>query len=270
MTQAIRTLVNAMEVDAWNAIRVEASRAWGTAGSTPFATSLGDPAQIRKILDDNGAPMNDRCMVINTSAGAAVRTLAQLTKANESGTILTLREGELLNIHGFSLHESAAISQVTPGTGAGYTTSTAGFAVGTTVLPLITGTGTVNAGDIITVAGDVNKYVVEVGTAAAGNISITAPGLRIAIAAAATAVTVSAGFTGNVAFSASALVMATRAPALPDGGDMAVDRMTITDPRSGISFEVAMYAQYRQMQYEVSAAWGVKGVKANHAALLLG
>jgi hypothetical protein len=82
--------------------------------------------------------------------------------------------------------------------------------------------------------------------------------------------TIGNNFTANVAFSQSSLILATRAPALPDGGDLAVDRMTITDPRSGISFEVAMYPQYRQMQYEVSAAWGVKGIKAAHAALLLG
>jgi hypothetical protein len=31
-----------------------------------------------------------------------------------------------------------------------------------------------------------------------------------------------------------------------------------------------MYPQYRQMQYEISAAWGVKGIKPNHCSLLLG
>lgn len=270
MTQAIRTLVNEMEVDVVTAARVAASRAYGTAGTTPFASTLGDPAQVRKILDDNGAPMNDRCLVIDTTAGAALRTLAQLTRVNEAGSSMTLRDGQLLDIHGFSVHESAGVSFNTKGTGASYTSTAAGFPVGTTDIPLITGTGTVLAGDIVTFAGDTNKYVVVTGVAAPGTISIGAPGLRQAIPASATAMTIGNSSTGNLAFSGSSIVLATRSPALPDGGDMAVDRMVVTDPRSGISFEVAMYAQYRQMQYEVSAVWGVKGIKPNHGAILLG
>lgn len=270
MTQAIRTLVNEMEVDVVTAARVAASRAYGTAGTTPFASTLGDPAQVRKILDDNGAPMNDRCLVIDTTAGAALRTLAQLTRVNEAGSSMTLRDGQLLDIHGFSVHESAGVSFNTKGTGASYTSTAAGFPVGTTDIPLITGSGTVLAGDIVTFAGDTNKYVVVTGVAAPGTISIGAPGLRQAIPASATAMTIVNSSTGNLAFSGSSIVLATRSPALPDGGDMAVDRMVVTDPRSGISFEVAMYAQYRQMQYEVSAVWGVKGIKPNHGAILLG
>jgi len=270
MTQAIRTLVNEMEVDLVNAARVEASRAWGTAGSTPFASALGDPANVRKILDDNGAPMGDRCMVIDTTAGANLRTLTQLTKANEAGTTMTLRDGALLDLHGFSIHESAGVKTVTKGTGTGYTTDTTGYAVGTTVITLISGSGTILAGDVVTFAGDTNKYVVETGNTAPGTITLTAPGLRVAIPTSATAMTIGNNFTSNIAFSSSSLILATRAPALPDGGDLAIDRMTVTDPRSGISFEVAMYAQYRQMQYEVSACWGTKGIKSNHCALLLG
>jgi hypothetical protein len=266
----MRTLVNEMEVDAVRAAVVASSRAYGTAGTTPFATNLSDPAQIRKILDDNGAPSGDRCLVIDTTAGANLRTLAQLTKANESGSSLTLREGELLNLHGMSIHESAGVRAATKGTGASYTSNTAGYAVGATAITLITGTGTVLAGDTVTFAGDTNKYVVETGVAAPGVLTIAAPGLRVALPASAVAMTVGNTATSNVAFSSSALMLATRVPALPDEGDSAVDRMIITDPRSGISFEVAMYAQYRQMQYEISACWGVTGIKSNHSAILLG
>lgn len=269
IVQAMRTLVNEMEVDVVAAARVGASRAYGTAGTAPFASGVGDSAQLRKILDDNGAPASGRCLIIDTTAGANLRTNTQLTKANEAGTMLTTRSGELLELHNMSIHESAGVSKVTPGTGASYTTNTAGYAKGATAITLITGTGTINAGDMITFAGDLNKYVVA--TALTGGVvTLAAPGLMQAIPTSATAVTVVGAFTPNVVFCQSALILATRAPALPDGGDSAVDRMTITDERSGISFEIAMYAQYRQMQYEISAAWGVKNIKSNHTALLLG
>ena len=165
---------------------------------------------------------------------------------------------------------SAGIGLHTKGTGAAYTSTAAGFAIGTTSIPIITGTGTVLAGDAVTFAGDTNKYVVETGAAAAGPITLAAPGLRVAIAASATAMTIGGNYTGNIAFARSSLILATRAPALPTGGDSAVDRMIVTDARSGISFEISMYAQYRQMQYEVAAAWGVKGIKSPHSAILLG
>jgi hypothetical protein len=92
MIQAMRALVNEMEIDVVNAARVNASRAYGTAGTTPFATGVGDTAQLRKILDDNGAPLTDRALIIDTSAGANFRTNTQLTKANESGSIVTMRD----------------------------------------------------------------------------------------------------------------------------------------------------------------------------------
>jgi hypothetical protein len=54
--QAIRTIVNQVESDLALAMQVGASRAYGTVATTPFATNLAESAQIRKILDDNGAP----------------------------------------------------------------------------------------------------------------------------------------------------------------------------------------------------------------------
>lgn len=272
--QGLRTLVNEMESDIAVAASAAASRAYGTAGTTPYATNLGDSAQLRKILDDNGAPLSERSQVIDTSAGAALRTLQNLTRANEAGQAMTLRDGELLNIHGFSIKESAQIVGHAAGTGAGATTDGAGYAEGATVITLAAaGTGSILAGDVITFAGDANKYVVVSGDASTvdgGSITIAKPGLLQAIPAAATAITVASDYTANVGFARDAIHFVTRAPALPQEGDAAIDRMMITDPRSGMSFEISLYAGYRKIRAEVGAAWGVKGVKPEHIALLLG
>lgn len=270
IAQAMRTLVNEIEADA-AAEYIRTSRAYGTAGTTPFASDLSDTAQIRKILSDNGAPVNGGWnMVFDTSAGAKMRTLTQLTKANEAADNTMLRQGVLLDVHGGSLRESAQIASHTKGTGTAYTSTTAGFPVGTTSIPIITGSGTVLAGDVVTWAGDLNKYIVATGVAAPGTIELAEPGLREPLAASAVAMTIGATYTANLAFTPNAFVIATRAPARPEEGDMADDVMMITDPRSGLSFEIALYKQYRQVRYEVSAAWGQKMIKPGHSAILLG
>lgn len=273
LAQAIRTLTNEVEADL-GALHVNASRAYGTAGTTPFASDLSDPAQLHKILVDNGAPTNDKQLVIDTAAGAKLRTLGNLTKANEAGTTALREQGILLNVAGFNIRESAAVNRFTKGTGASATTNNAGYAVGATVITLASaGTGTIIAGDAITFAGDTNVYVVASGDADVSNggtITLQAPGLRQAIPAAATNITVVNTSTRNMAFARTAIGLVTRAPARPVEGDMAEDVQIVTDPRSGLSFELSMYKQYRQVQYELALAWGQQVFKNEHLALLLG
>jgi P22 coat protein - gene protein 5 len=286
--QAVRAIVNQMETDIATAASVGASRAYGTVGTVPFtggatgAGSVAESAQVKKILDDNGAPQSNRSLILDTVCGAQLRTVYQLTKANEAGTTMTLRDGELLNLHGLSIKESAQIQQPAVGTAASATTDTAGYAVGVTTINLAaTGTGTILAGDIITIAGNTDpqgnlyKYVVAgQGTGggavgSGGTLILAAPGLRKAIPASAKAVTVIGQSNRCLGYSKNAILLATRLPARPSGGDMASDVQTITDPRSGISIEVSMYPQYRQVRYEIAAAWGVTIIKPEHVASLI-
>lgn len=267
IAQAFRVLVNEMENDVCDALAQGASRAFGTAGTTPFASTLGDSAQVRKILDDNGAPSSARSLVINTSAGAALRTLGQLTKANESGTSMTLRDGELLNLHGFSVRESAQINDATAGTGASYLiNNSGGYAIGATTIACDGGTGTILAGDIVTIAS--NKYVVATALSG-GSFTINAPGLVTAVADNA-AITVNATSARNLAFSSDAIVLATRLPIFPSAGDLAIDNEVITDPRTGISFDLRVYPGDGMVLYRIHALWGWKVAKPAHSALLLG
>lgn len=273
--QAVRTLVNEVETDLAVCAKNGASRAYGVAGTTPFANDVGDMAQIRKIMVDNGCPMSDCNMVMNTTSGANLRTLYQLTKANEAGTDTTLRRGTLLDIHGFGMRESGQAASHTKGTenGAYLTNLVAPLAVGATAIAVDTGAGTIVAGDTLTFAGDTNIYVVETALGA-GVVTIAAPGLRQTLADG-VAVTVNAAYSANVAFHRSAIQLLARTPSMPVDAngkaiDMADDMTVITDPFSGISFQVAVYKQYRQLKYEVCLAWGVKNIKSDFTALLLG
>ncbi len=162
----------------------------------------------------------------------------------------------------------------TKGTGASATTNAAGYAIGATVITLAAaGTGTIKVGDAITFAGDTNPYQVVSGDADvsnAGTITIAEPGLRVAITTAATAITVGNSYMPNVAFSSDAMRLLARAPAKPAEGDARIDEYILTDPRSGLSFEISVWAGNRMVAYQVALAWGVKAVKAPHITLLRG
>ena len=272
IAQAIRACVNEMEVDIAVAAKNGASRAFGaTAGTAPVLT---DWAQAKKILDDNGAPSTDRTSVFDTTAGVALRSTSNLYKVNEAGDGGSLlRQGLLGNLFGFNLRESAQIQSTTKGTAASATTDNAGYAVGATVLTLASaGTGTIVAGDIITFAGDSNKYVVASGDADVSNggtITLAEPGLRVAMSAATKAITVFGTSARNTAFSRNAILLSTRLPASVSG-DLATDRQVITDPVSGISFELSMYPGDRMVHYEVAACWGVTVIKPEHLAIIVG
>ncbi len=274
--QGMRTLVNEIESDLAG-LHVKASRAYGTAGTAPFGTAadLSDSAGALRILEENGAQGLDFQLVLGTGAMANLRgKQSVLFKVNEAGREDMLRNGITDRLQNLALRQSAQIKTVVSGTGAASTTNTAGYAVGATVITLASaGTGTILAGDVISFAGDANKYLVVAGDTDVSNggaITIAAPGLMKAIPAAATAVTLSATSARNMFFARSAIALATRAPALPPQGDSAIDRMIVTDPLTGLSFEVSMYAQYRQMQFEIAMAWGCAAVKSEHIGLLLG
>lgn len=272
--QAMRTLVNLMETSVYLKIAAGASRAYGTAGTAPFGTpGLADAANMQKILDDNGAP-GARSLVINTAAALNILALTQLTKANEAGTNMTLRDGELLDLFGFSFKKSAGIVPITKGTGTNYVSNNvSGYAIGSTVIAVDVGSGTILAGDVVTFAGDSNKYVVAVGNTAPGNITLQNPGLKQTLADD-VAMTIGGNFTANLAFSQTAVILAARTPYFHAPGDtkgeLAIAEEIITDPFSGLSFRLAQYANYGRTQYEVSAAWGSTVFNPEHVSILLG
>lgn len=270
IAQAMRALVNEMEADLAEEAYKNASRAFGSAGTTPFGSNFSEVAEIRQILVDNGMPANDgqASLVLNTVAGTNLRQLAQLQKVNEAGGSDLLRQGTLLELQGLALRESAQVQAHTKGTGSSYLLNDASSAIGDTTIAADGGSGTILAGDVVTFNGDTNKYVVNTALSG-GSLAIGAPGLRVALADNA-AITVGNSYTANVAFHRRALEIAMRAPAVPEGGDAADDAMTVQDPFSGLVFEIRVYRGYRKTMIEVAAAWGVKAWKPDFIALLLG
>lgn len=245
-----------------------ASRAVGTAGTTPFGSNFNTVAEARQILFDNDMWIDDNStsLIVNSDASVNLRNLAQLQKANESGGTELLRQGELLNLQGVMLKESSQISAHTKGTGASYQTSAA-LAEGDTTIAVDTGTGTIVAGDIVTFAGSSHKYVVTAALSG-GSFTIGGPGIQEAVADN-TAVTVGANHTPNVVLRQEAVELAFRPMASPMAS-AASEQMVIQDPHSGLAWQVEVYGGYKKAMVDITAIYQAKVWTKDAVALLLG
>ncbi|WP_212525857.1 P22 phage major capsid protein family protein [Actibacterium sp. MT2.3-13A] len=276
--QAMRGIVNAIETKVATVAYQGASRAVGTAGTTPFASAHGIVNEARQILADNGMPTNDGrvTLVMNTSAGVNFRNLSNLYKVNEAGDSRLLRQGVLTDISGIMMRESGQVQSHTAGSVTGTVTVTGANAVGATAIGVTTAAGaavSLSAGDIVTFAGDSNKYVVasavSIGASTTGTITIAAPGLREATAGS-EAVAAGASYTGNVSLHQSAVELVMRPLAKPLGGDAAVDVMTVQDPFSGLVFQISVYKGYNKAMIDVTTLYDAKAWKPDAIANVLG
>jgi len=271
---AYRQLINEMEEYIAAKAIAGATRAVGTPGTTPFGTAgnLMDFANLAKILDDNGAPRTDRNLVVNTTAMANLRGMQTiLLKANEAGSADFLRTGYLNSpITGFGLFDSAGLVSHSSGTAKGLLINNAsGVGKGSRIIDVDTGTGTVLPGDFITIDGDTNKYIVNVGGTDPTSLKIGAPGL-LKDAADNAAIALGGSYLPCVAFQKNAIVLGTRIPSAPRDGDAAEGVEIVTDPYTGIQFEARLYKQHRQNVLEIGIAYGAVVAKSDNVAVLLG
>ena len=272
IAQAFRGIVNSVEEHIATIAYQNASRAVGVAGTTPFSGNFDAIAEARQILFDNGIPVTDGMisLVINSAAGVNLRNLAQLQKANESASDTLLRQGVLLDLQGAAMRESGQVQAHTKGTET-LLDSNRGIALGDTSIPLDGGDGgSLLSGDVVTFAGDTNKYMVNTGfTAAAGTMVIGETGLLETLATA-TEMTIGADFTANIMLHRNAVELAMRPLAKPNGGDAAVDVMDVVDPHSGLTFQISAYKGYNKAMFDVTMLYKAKAWNSKGIAVLMG
>lgn len=263
--EAMRAIVNEIEADLAG-LHVNFANAVSPAGTTLFdAASYKDVANARKAVKKNGSP-DDLQLVLSLDAAAAHRGNSTYTAANTAGGDTILRQGILLDQLGVQIRESAQIVE-TFVKGDGTTADVDGVnAIGSTSLA-VTVTDEIVAGDVITIVGDANEYVVVTGTDGAGTIVIAAPGLKVATIGSDT-ITILNHTERNMMFDRSAIQLITRMPSLPKGGDSAIARTQIVDDRSGLAFEISQYAGHREMKFEIAMNWGFAVVNPEHAIIL--
>ena len=271
VAQGMRTLRNEAEAACALAIKQGASRATGTAGTTPFSSSLTELTAARKILRDNGAPMADLQLVCNTDAELNLLNLGIIQQAYAAGSDAERRQGRVARQFGFQIGQSAGIALHTSCTGADYVTDANGGAVpvGTTSWVVDTGTAAITAGDVfsITSAG-AHKYVVaaNLAAAAAGPLVLARPGLRTA-AAQNKLLIFTGDYTPTLAFERSAVVGVMRPPLIP--ANPAIKQMVISDDK-GMSYLLCEVVGDGVVTWRIHLCYGFKVVQSEHVALILG
>ncbi|BFT63273.1 P22 coat - protein 5 family protein [Pseudomonas moorei] len=266
IAQGMRALRNKAEVAACTAIKVGATRAVGTAGTNPFASDINIIPDVRKVLFDNGAPMADLQLCIDSSAGTSARKLGIIQQAYQAGNDQERRSGDLLRQFGFSIRESAGITAHTKGTGTAYVTS-GSTGIDVPSVALVTGSGTVLAGDVVTFAADTaNKYVVNNGVAAPGTITLGRPGAQIVIPTA-NAMTIGNNYVPNLAFERSAVVGVMRAPIIPANP---IINQTLISDKFGMTYLLLQIAGYGMTTWQLHIAYGFKVVQGEHVAVVMG
>lgn len=264
VAQGMRTLRNEAEVDAAQAVHFGASRAVGAAGVTPFASDLSLMTAARKILRDNGAPMADLQMVVDTSAEMNLLNLGIIQQAYAAGSDEERRQGRVARQFGFRIGQSAGISLFDAGsysTGQTATVAKGGVALTTVAFS----DGQFIPGDVVEIADVPGAYVLAATDHSANTLSINRPGFLAAKTTG--ALTSFDDFTPNLAFERSAIVGIMRPPLIP--ANPTINQMVISDGM-GMSYLMLDIAQYGQRTWEIHLAWGFKAVQPEHIALIVG
>jgi hypothetical protein len=153
----------------------------------------------------------------------------------------------------------------------GATTNAAGYAVGVNTITLASaGTGTIVVGDIFTIAGQTQTYVVTSGDAdVSGGGTITfEPALQTAITTAATAITLKATHVANLGFHRDAFAFASR-PLLDLSHPAAITQSAV-DPLSGLTLRLEITREHKRTRFSYDILYGVKTVRPELACRLAG
>lgn len=277
MSEAVRALANAVNASVF----AEYAGVYGfvgTAGTTPFATGVGDATLARKLLNKQLAPRGDRRAVLDFDAEANALALPQFSDAEKVGSAEVKIEGEIgrkFGIDWFADDGAPAHAAGTASDSATYTVTTAAAAAAGAAsvrLKADTGAPTLVAGDILSFAGHAQTYAV---TAAAtldttGVAVSLAPALAAGVANAAAA-DIRASHVVNLAFHRDAFALATR-PLTAGTSDLALGNriLSMTDAQTGLSLRLEVGRQYKQTVWEFDVLWGVGLVRPELAVRIAG
>lgn len=277
VSEAVKALGNNVD-NALIGLYTEVYGFGGTAGTTPFGTDTSQATEVRKILNQQLAPKTPRRVVLDPDAEANALDLRAFQDTAWRADADGIREGEIGRKFGFDWFMDQNIGSHTAGsitTGAINKASTAVAVgakslVGTTAAS--TGAVALVVGDIFTIAGDTQTYVVTTAvTEASASTDFTLafePGLKVALTGS-EAITLKASHVTNLAFHRDAFALAVRPLEVPGDGLGNMIRSAV-DPVSGLALRLEVSREHKRTRWSFDILYGVKCVRPELATRLAG
>jgi len=246
----------------------------GVAGVIPFST-VATATGARRVLNTQLAPMNDRRIVMDPIAEDQALQLSAYSDMEKTGEQSVKIEGVVGRKFGLDHYMSQNVQTHTAGTIAGTASADVASttAAGVSTIGMIADTpATVVVGDVFTIAGDTQTYVVK--TAATIGSSNTAIAFQPELATGATSgdlVTFKASHTVNLCFQRGAFVYVTRPIADAVGGMAGGNPMTeLTDSMTGLTMRLEVVRQHKQNAFQFDVLWGAALVRPEFAGRIAG
>lgn len=281
ITQMGIDLAEQVNADIYNAMNLQAGSSIGAAGTNPFATDEGPLLDALQRLEEERAPSAGRAAILRPDAWRRAIQVPNLVQADRrGGGSNPLVTGVLDGSYGTPM----AVDQIIPRTtsnalGAGALTINGVNAAGALSISIAKGAGanwSARAGDILTIAGQTQTYVIAADTTVVqgGNTSVplTMP-LRVATAGgeAVTAMGVGTTYSNNLVFHQDAVLFASRRlQELTVDGRNPADTWTYADDLTGLVYRAEIQRQHYQSALRISCLYGVRVVRPAHVVRLVG
>lgn len=270
-TEAVKALANTIDDFLWALYKKFYGYA-GVAGTTPFATDLSEYLDARKWANKQLMDKQPRYMLVDEDAEANALGLRAFTDASFRGDTDGIINGAI----GRKLGADWAMTQNVPthtkgGEDAAYVINNGDIAIGTTTITVDGGTGTILEGDVFTLAGDTQTYVVMSTVGGATVTSIThAPGLKVATVDG-RLLTFKAGGPQNLLLHRDAIAFA-MAPLVQNQNQMLAGEVVSVaiDEESGLSLRLELTRQYKQYQWSWDALYGASVIRKEFGVRVAG
>lgn len=276
-SEAVKALANAVD-DYILGKHVGFFGASGTAGTTPFASTIVAAGAARRLLNRQLAPLDTRYGVLDPDAEANLLGVTNVLQFDQRGDAGGIVNGSIGRKLGFDWHLDQNIPSYTPGTGwaSGNIASTVSGAVGDTTLNIINATaaGQIKVGDIFELTADTannHQYVVITTNTISATVAALIefyPALKTVVNTGATLVVVSVTYQANLAFQRGALAWASRPLQDIDGHGNSM--LSAVDPISGIALRLEVSRQYKQTTWSYDILGGANVIRRELGVKIFG